>query len=302
MRRGSTQKTRDVYTTSYFMSNDSCRTIEQSLQEYGRGIAGGLIFSLPLLFTMEMWWAGFISHPSRLLFGLLGTFLLLLGYNRFAGLRSDSSFWEVVIDSVEELGLGLVISASMLFLLGRIHSEMPFDAIMGQIVVEALTVAIGVSVGTAQLGTGDDGDSGMDNDDDSFIGQTVLAFCGAVLFAANVAPTEEIVVLAVENEPLRLLALVLLSLTLSALILNFSAFHGTDRFTTPAPQRTWFSVLYTTVVSYAIALSAAAAVLWFFGRFDDNSAPINLAQCIVLGLPAALGASAGRLLVQGNQS
>ncbi len=284
------------------MSNDSCRTIEQSLQEYGRGIAGGLIFSLPLLFTMEMWWIGFISHPSRLLFGLLGTFLLLLGYNRFAGLRSDSSFGEVAIDSIEELGLGLVLSAFLLFLLGRIHSEMPFDAIMGQIVVEALTVAIGVSVGTAQLGSDDDGDSGMDKDDNSFAGQTVLAFCGAVLFAANVAPTEEIVVLAVENEPLRLLALVLTALALSALILNFSAFHGTDRSTTPAPRKNWFRVLSTTIVSYAIALSASAAVLWFFGRFDDNSGPINLAQCVVLGLPAALGASAGRLLVQGNQS
>lgn len=33
-----------------------------SLQEYARGIAGGLIFSLPLLYTMEVWWAGFITN------------------------------------------------------------------------------------------------------------------------------------------------------------------------------------------------------------------------------------------------
>src|SRR5690349_3923810 len=134
------------------MTNSSCRTVEQSLQEYGRGVAGGLIFSLPLLFTMEMWWIGFITHPTRLALGLAGTFLLLLGYNRFAGLRNEASFGEVVIDSIEELGLGLVISAGILWLLGRIRADMPLNEIMGQIVIEAMTVAIGVSVGTAQLG------------------------------------------------------------------------------------------------------------------------------------------------------
>src|SRR5687768_4310411 len=35
------------------------RSITESLREYGRGVAGGLMFSLPLLYTMEVWWAGF---------------------------------------------------------------------------------------------------------------------------------------------------------------------------------------------------------------------------------------------------
>jgi Putative integral membrane protein (DUF2391) len=41
------------------------RSITKSLQEYGRGVAGGLMFSLPLLYTMEVWWAGFNTHPYR---------------------------------------------------------------------------------------------------------------------------------------------------------------------------------------------------------------------------------------------
>jgi len=40
--------------------------IKKSIQEYARGIAGGMMFSLPLLYTMEMWWSGFILHPLRL--------------------------------------------------------------------------------------------------------------------------------------------------------------------------------------------------------------------------------------------
>ena len=42
-------------------------TIQESLSEYGRGIAGGFLFSLPLLFTMEVWQAGLTISPLRLL-------------------------------------------------------------------------------------------------------------------------------------------------------------------------------------------------------------------------------------------
>jgi len=55
------------------------RTVSQSLREYARGVAGGLLFSLPLLYTMEVWWAGFVAHPWRLALYVAGTFLLLLG-------------------------------------------------------------------------------------------------------------------------------------------------------------------------------------------------------------------------------
>ena len=90
------------------------RTIAQSLQEYGRGLAGGLMFSLPLLYTMEVWWAGFTSHPWRLALYVATTFALLLGYNYFAGLRRDSCFSEVVLDSVEEMGLGILVARAEL--------------------------------------------------------------------------------------------------------------------------------------------------------------------------------------------
>ncbi|MDQ3135846.1 MAG: TIGR02587 family membrane protein, partial [Acidobacteriota bacterium] len=38
------------------------RPIKKSLQEYARGVAGGLLFSLPLLYTMEVWWMGVVAH------------------------------------------------------------------------------------------------------------------------------------------------------------------------------------------------------------------------------------------------
>lgn len=284
------------------------RPVTKSLQEYTRGVAGGLLFSLPMLYTMEMWWAGFIAHPWRLIIHVLATFGLLLGYNRYAGLRCDASMTEVAIDSVEELGIGLVIAAVFLWLLGRVTFDMTAGESIGQIVAEGMIVAIGVSVGTAQLGGGDDDvgeepeqDAGTTKtrghhaDQEHFAGQVVVALCGAVLVAANVAPTEEILMLAVEISPWRVLGLALVSIALGALILFYSDFAGARRY---APSDEVSKVVIGTVITYAVALVASAAILWFFGRFDGNAPAICLAQTVVLGVAATLGASAGRLLLQ----
>ncbi|MUL38599.1 TIGR02587 family membrane protein [Gloeocapsopsis dulcis] len=294
------------------MNYQNQRSHKRSLQEYLRGIVGGLLFSLPLLYTMEVWWAGFITHPLRLLIYVLATFSLLLGYNRYGGLRRSASPLEVAIDSVEEMGLGLVIAAVFLWLLGRITADMTPDEIAGKIIIEAMTVAIGVSVGTAQLGGGEgeqQTDSGMKSDSSAdpeatpfltenngdFSGQLTIALCGAVLFAANVAPTEEIIQIATESNSWRLVGFALVSMILGAMILFYSHFTGTQQF---SKKRGILNVIYGTVVTYAIALVASAAILWFFGRFDGMAPITCLAQTVVLGLAATLGASAGRLLLQ----
>lgn len=290
------------------------RSLTKSLQEYLRGIAGGLLFSLPLLYTMEVWWTGFTIHPLRLLVYVLATYTLLLGYNRYGGLRRDASPAEVAIDSVEELGLGLVTAAVILWLLGQITADMPSSEIYGKIIVEAMTAAIGVSVGTAQLGGGegeqkhDSGMVGEEPQSDSspiplltdsyrdFSGQLALAVCGAVLFAANVAPTEEIIVIATETTSSKLLGLALFSIFISALILFYSDFADTKRLT--ETSHSIKTVVFGAAITYAIALVASAALLWFFGRFDGTSLIVCLSQTVVLGLAATLGASAGRLLIQ----
>lgn len=302
------------------------RSVALSLREYGRGLAGGLLFSLPLLYTMEVWWMGFIASPLRLLVYVSATFVLLLGYNRYAGLRRDASFREVMIDSVEEMGIGILFAALILWLLGRVTLEQHHSEIVGRIVVEAMTVAVGVSVGTAQLGGDEDEEVGMQGDGDegeddsveisggeedgsdqgesgagggrthiTFGGQIVLAFCGAVLFAANVAPTEEIVMIATEISPLRAVGLALFSLSIGAVVLFFSSFRGSERF---APVSDRWSIVIGTVVTYAIALVASALILWFFGRFEGQAVIVCVMQTVVLGVAGSLGASAGRLLLQ----
>ena len=274
-------------------------TAAESLREYGRGFAGGLLFSLPLLYTMEVWWASFIGGPLRLLVLLGFTFLLLLGYNRYAGLRHDASWIEVAIDSVEELGLGIVTSAAVLFLIGQIGPSISQREVLGKIVVEAAVVAIGFSVGSAQLGSGgDDLGKGADDgagDSPGLPHQLVIALCGGVLFAANVAPTEEIVMIAAESGMWRLLGLAILSILLVGGILHWVDFKGADRY---ARAESTLDVVTGTAITYAVALTASAMLLWFFGRFDQTGVAICASQVVVLAFPTALGAAAGRLLLQ----
>lgn len=271
-----------------------------SVREYARGLIGGLLFSLPLLYTMEVWWAGFIARPSGLLIYFLTGFLLLFGYNRFAGLREDAGWLEVAFEAVEEMGLGLLVAAGMLWLLGQIDAGLPWSEVMGKVVVEAVTVAIGISVGSSQLGGGQNHEAGgMAGEDPeqaaSLWSQLVLGACGAVLFATNIAPTEEVLMIAVETSPWRLAGLALLSLVLGGLILFYSDFHASERL---QPDRGPGTVVTRTVINYAVALAASAFILWFFGRFDGASFAACLAQTVVLGVASSLGASAGRLLLQ----
>ena len=274
------------------------RTLDRTLREYARGVTGGLLFSLPLLYTMEVWWAGFIARPLHLLVYLLAGFLLLFGYNRYAGLREDASWADVAFEAVEELGLGLLMSAGILWLIGQIDSGMPSSEILGKVVVESVPAAIGVSVGAAQLGGEGKGDQGMkgrqDKGDIGLAGQIVLGLCGAVLFASNVAPTEEIVMIAAESSHWRILGLALLSLVLSGIILFYSDFTGSR------PLRSGDGpgiMLSLSVITYAVALAASAFILWFFGRFEGVSLATGIAQTVTLGVASSLGASAGRLLL-----
>lgn len=277
------------------------RSLGRALREYARGIVGGLLFSLPLLYTMEVWWAGFIARPSILLIYLAVGFLLLFGYNRYAGLHEDASWTDVAFEAVEEMGLGLLIAAGILWLIGQIDGSMPLSEIVGKVVVEGVTAAIGVSVGAAQLGgggksTGDE--QGMrnrkDKEDPGLPGEIVLAICGAVLFASNIAPTEEIVQIAVESTPWRILGLALLSFILGGIILTHSDF---TRSQPVQPGAGLLPVLFRATINYAVALVACAFILWFFGRFEGVSVAMGVAETVTLGVAGSIGASAGRLLL-----
>ncbi|CAN5538251.1 TIGR02587 family membrane protein [soil metagenome] len=274
-------------------------SIQCSLREYGRGIAGGLLFSLPMLYTMEMWQFGFILSPGRMLIYAIVAYVLLLGYNRYAGLHEDATWHEVAIDSVEEIGIGLVLSAFFLVIIGRITLDTGLSEAVGKAVIVGMTVAIGVSIGTAQLGVSRNGEASDQSSrvrPSTFHEQLVIAFIAAILVSANIAPTDEIMILGMALSPLNLIALAILSLGLSTVILFYADFAGSARHM--PDELTYLTAISKSSSSYVVALLVSALMLWFFGRFDGVPLIQMLSSTITLGLVSALGASAGRLLLQ----
>ena len=280
------------------------KPIKESIIEYTQGIVGGLLFSFPLLYTMEVWQAAFIVQPFSLIVMVLATFGLLLGYNRYAGMHPSTSWKNVVIDSFEEMGIGLVLSFSLLLMLSRIHlGENSLDEIAGKTIMEAMFVSVGVSIGTAQLGSSakENGDKPGENQKiekkrrSGKVAMAVLALCGSILVGGSVAPTEEVLLIAQESSPLHILVMAIISLSLCTVVCYFSDFKGTTKSEKPP---TAYDIVFDTCLSYCIALIAAAFVIWFFWDLTSTGFSLFVSQCIVLGVIASLGASAGRLLIK----
>ncbi len=281
------------------------KSIKASWQEYARGLAGGLLFSFPVLLTMEVWQTGYRSQPYQLIIGIVATFFLLMAYNRYAGMHPEVNWKSVAIESIEELGIGLLVSLAALLIIGQIKLGMSAEEIIGKIIVEAMFVSIGVSIGTAQLGDETEDEEEEETQEKELekqetprsgkLSMAALALCGSIVIAGNVAPTDEVVVIALAARPSQLLVMVIISLLFSVLVTYFSEFKGVGA----RDREDWiYHMIYDTSLCYMIGLAASAFMLWFFGRFDNLSFINILAECIVLGIVASLGASAGRLLIK----
>ena len=177
---------------------------------------------------------------------------------------------------------------------------MSLNEISGKVIVEAVTVAIGISVGKSQLGSDSDeqkeDEQNKRSKNPNILRSINIALCGAILIATNVAPTEEIIVIALEAEIFKILLIALLSIGIGGAVLYYINFIGAKE-VVMQPQN-FGEVVAGTVIMYAVALTSSAFMLWFFGRFDGLSLYGIVAETVVLGFPAALGASAGRLLIQ----
>lgn len=279
-----------------------------TLKEYGRGIIGGLLFSLPLLYTIELWWVGIMASDEKLLLFIVFTFVMLLGYNKYAGMRPDSSLVEIVKESAEEIGLAFVITFFLLLLINKVNFTMSFDEVLGKVIVESMIGAIGISVGTAQLGQEEERDEEESeghhkekekkkdsSKNPSTMELLILSLCGATLFSASIAPTEEILQIAIESNRFHLLLMIIVNLLIGFVIFYYSDFKNTKSF-----KRGFKEVLSHLAIAYLSALLISFILLYFFefGKCSACNYDILLAKTIVLSFPAMIGASAGRLLIK----
>ena len=260
-------------------------------RDLGRAFAGALIFNIPLLMTMEMWEQGVVMDRWRLLAFVVAGLPLLYGLAYYAGFSKRRGFRNDVLDTAVALAVGFVTALGLLTLFGVVTPDAAPREILGMTALQAIPGAMGALLARRQL-SGDKGGGEGDEDQASYFGELFLMAAGALFFAMNLAPTEEMILIAYKATPWHALGLVVLSLVLLHLIVFGAGFAGQEEADQPVT-----AFFHFTLPGYAVALGVSLFILFVFGRTDGHAAAGIVQTVVVLGFPASIGAAAARLLV-----
>jgi putative integral membrane protein (TIGR02587 family) len=258
-----------------------------------RAFGGALIFSLPLLMTMEMWWLGFHADRLRLALLLAVQVPLLVALAHFCGFEETSGRLDAAVDAAAAFGIACVTALGALSLFGIVGAGMSADEIVGKVAVQAVPGSVGALLAQSQFGQVEE--EGRKRREAGHAGEYFFMAVGALFLAANVAPTEEMVLIAHKMTEWQVLALAVASLALMHAFVFAVEFRGQESLPPGTPF--WSAFLRFSVLGYVIALAISAYVLWTFGRFDGMGAGEVVKITMVLGFPSALGAAAARLIL-----
>ncbi|HEV7436559.1 MAG TPA: TIGR02587 family membrane protein [Pseudorhizobium sp.] len=265
----------------------------QFLRGIARAFAGSLIFSLPMLMTMEMWWMGFTMSAWRIAILLVVTVPLLLGLSLFAGFRSARSICDNIADVFVAIFVAVIAAIVTLWLFGVLEASMSLREVVGKVAVQMVPGSIGAMLARSQLGESsaeDEAGSG----EEPYWGELFIMAVGAIFLSFNVAPTEEMVLIAYKMSVWQELCLALLSLLLMHAFVYSSNFKGGSSMGEEGFIRIF---LRYSIVGYVTVIVVSMAILWFFGRADGTGMEEFLSASIVLAFPGSIGAAAARLVL-----
>jgi putative integral membrane protein (TIGR02587 family) len=260
-----------------------------------RAFGGAVLFSLPLLMTMEMWWLGFYLDRVKLLLFMVLMIPVLVALDYFSGFEATASWREDLMDGMIAYGVGLVASFVILLLFGIVDTGQPLREVVGKVAIQSVPASFGAVIANSQMTGEGDGPEQRRKQAAGYGAQLFIMTAGAVFLAFNVAPTEEMILISFVMTPWHGVALLAASLLMMHGFVYASAFRGAPRVEHGTPG--WSLFLRNTAVGYVIALAVSAYVLWTFGRLADGDPFTYLMMTLVLGFPAALGAAAARLIL-----
>jgi putative integral membrane protein (TIGR02587 family) len=246
-----------------------------------RAFAGALLFSLPILMTMETWSLGFSIERLRLILLLLVMLPILVGLSYYSGFEATTSVLDAAVDAFVAIAVAAVMAIVFLWLFGVLTRQMSVTEWIGKIALQTVPG----QRGEEELARREAGDAG----------EYFLMVAGALFLAANIAPTEEVARIAFMMSPWQSIVLALISLVLMHGFVYAVDFRG--QHVRPEHVPLWSAFVRFSVVGYAMALLISAYLCWTFGRFDGLDASEIVAISVVLGFPAAIGAASARLVL-----
>lgn len=259
-----------------------------------RAFGGALVFSLPMLMTMEMWWIGFYIHPLPLLLLLLLNVPLLVALSRVVGFRKTDTLLDDVVDAFVAYFIGVLSALLALALMGVLTLQMPLQEVVGKVALQAVPASIGALLAASQLGEQTErGEIGTRSG--RYLKELVIVTAGALLLSLNLAPTEEMVLISYKMTQWHALLMILMTLVVMEAFARAAARRDAD-----APSHGLSPLMlflrYTTA-AYAIALLISFYMLWTFDRTAGMELEGILMMTVVLGFPAGIGAAGARLIL-----
>ena len=269
------------------------RSISETIRDHVRAAVGGLLVGLPLLWTMEMWEHGSTLAPLKLLslFGL--AFVIIVGFNALSGFRRERTWVELLLDAVQGLGLSIAVAGAMLYILGRLEPELGLQTLVGRVALLTIPVAFGTALAATVLS---EQENGSEEDPVGPIGRLLVAAGGALYFALNVAPTDEVRLLGSEADVPLLVGAIVASLAISlalVFLVDMPGGSGDRRFGDGPLSHP----IGETIAAYSVALLVAIVLLVSFGLTDGLGLRALVGHVVMLGTLASFGSAAGRLLL-----
>lgn len=208
-------------------------TTREFIVGLGRAFAGALIFSLPLLMTMEMWALGHNVEPLRLALLLVLLVPLLIALSYLGGLRQNTHIVDDVADALMAIAVAFCAALFLLWMFGLIGPGMSLQEIVGKIALQIVSASIGAMLAQNQLGGNSEWDKRAARQ--NYAGEIFLMMVGALFLVLNVAPTEEMVVIAYKMTAWKDVGLAVVSIALMHVVVYVVEFRGTEARHPPSP-------------------------------------------------------------------
>jgi len=114
-------------------------------------------------------------------------------------------------DAAIAYALGILLSGIILCLFGLLSTELTLDHIIAMIALQAVPASIGALLGRSQLGVRSEED---DEENGEYDGESGYLIVGALFLGLNVAPTDEMILIAYKIVPVQTVLILLLSITI----------------------------------------------------------------------------------------
>ncbi|GGD89156.1 membrane protein [Tsuneonella deserti] len=265
------------------------------LRSLARAFGGAVLFSLPLMMTMEMWSLGFYLDRTRFVLLLLLTLALLVPLSRVVGFEETHSLTDDLLDALTAWGVGALASVVILLVFGVLEIGSSLHEATGKIALQTVPASLGAILARGQMGGSSSESDAVENDRPGYAVKLLIMLGGAVYFAFNVAPTEEMILISYKMGPWQALALIALSIAMLLAFVFALDFHGGEKLgDDTGPVRL---VVRQGLAGYGVAIAVSAYMLWTFGRTEGVSHYHIATMITVLGFPATLGAAAARLIL-----